>query len=103
MVSLSWGVLVKVSEVNCTARSSVMFGNNHHAVLPSSRGVYWHSLKNTQCTIPIQPRLDRQLPVERDLGRNVDSYWFDIMVKVELERWTSFHEGKLLFFTAVES
>ena len=80
-----------------------MFGNNHHTVLPSSGGVDWDSLQYTQPTVPIQTLLDTQLPVEGDLGWNMYSYRLGIRVKVEFEGRTTFHEWKLLPFTAVES
>ena len=80
-----------------------MFGNNHHTVLPSSGGVDWDSLQYTQPTVPIQTLLDTQLPVEGDLGWNMYSYRLGIRVKVEFEGRTTFHEGKLLPFTTVES
>ena len=102
MVSMPGCVFIKVPEVNSATRTAIMFGNNHHAVLPSCRVVDWDPLKHTQPTVPIQAFLDSQLPVEGDLGWNMYSHRLDLRVKVELEGWAAFHEGELLLLTTVK-
>ena len=93
MVGLARSMLVQVLVVDGTPRAAVVLGHHHHAALPPGWCVQWDTFQYPKLKVSVQSLLNSQLPVEGNLGRDMDSYWRGLGVNMKLEGWSTGHEG----------